>query len=108
LELAFHTKSIRSICESEEQAKRELGAEVADALKHRLADMRAATSPKDLVAGRPRTGVDGQHMVIDLCGGHRIVFKANHPNYAKSDTDELDWARVSRIKIMQIETEDAS
>jgi len=108
LELAFHTKSIRSICESGDQAKRELGAEVSKALKHRLGDMRAATSPKDLVAGRPRIGADGQHMVIDLCDGHRIVFKANHPNYPKRDTDELDWARVSRIKIMRIESENAS
>ena len=107
MELAFHTKSIRSICESEEQAKLELGDSVAEVLKHRLADMRAARTPKDLVAGRPRIGADGKHMVIDLRGGHVIVFKANHPNNPNNDADGLDWARVSRIKIMRIESEDA-
>jgi hypothetical protein len=60
------------------------------------------------VAGRPCMGPDGQHMAIDLCDGHRIIFKANHPNYPRNDIDELDWARVSRIKIMRIESEDVS
>jgi plasmid maintenance system killer protein len=108
LELAFHTKSIRTVCESGDEAKRELGAEVAAALRNRLADMRAAKSPKDLVVGQPRIGADSQHMIVDLCDGHRIVFKANHANYPKNESNELDWARVSRIKIMRIESEDAS
>lgn len=105
MELAFDSKSIRTICESEAQAKFELGASVAEVLKHRLADMRAARSPMDLVIGRPRICADGLHMVIDLCDNHRIVFKANHPNNPKTATDELDWSKVSRIKILRIETD---
>jgi hypothetical protein len=107
LELAFDSRSLRTICESEAQAQLEFGATVAEILRHRLADMRAATSPKDLVAGRPRIGADRQHMVVDLCDGHRIVFKANHTNNTMTDTDDLDWARVSRIKIVRIETDHA-
>ena len=107
LELAFDSKSLRTICESETQAKLELGARVAEALKHRLADLRAATSPKDLVAGRPCVSADGQHMSIDLCDGYRLVFKANHPNYSRQGPDDLDWAKVSRIKILRIEKDNA-
>lgn len=103
MELAFETKSIRMICESEHHARRELGDSVAEVLRHRLADMRAATSPKDLLTGRPRIGADGQHMIIDLCHGHRIAFKANHPNYPENESDDINWARVSRIKILRIE-----
>jgi hypothetical protein len=107
LELAFDSRPLRTLCESEAQARLELGSAVAEVLKHRLADMRAAASPQDLVTGRPRAGEVRNHMVVDLCDGHRIVFIANHPNYPKSETDELDWGRVSRIKIIRIERDNA-
>ena len=107
MELAFDSKAIRTICESEAQARLELGANVAEVLKHRLADMRAARSPKDLVVGRPRIGADGQHMVIDLCDGHHIIFKPNHVKSPLTKTAELDWAKVSRIKILRIEGDHA-
>lgn len=107
MELAFESKSLRVICESEAQAKLELGASVAEILKHRLADLRAATSSKDLVAGNPRVTADGQHMIIDVGDAHRIVFKANHVNCPTTNTKEVDWARVSRIKILRIESDNA-
>jgi len=82
LQLAFESQSLRAICENENQAKLELGAAAATMLKHRLADLRAASSVRDIVAGRPRE-IDGpppKPMVVDLCDGRRIVFTANHPN----------------------------
>lgn len=104
LELAFDTELLRTTGESETHAKRELGARVAETLKHRLADLRAATSVKDLVAGGPRElHGSGDLMAVDLCDGYRIVFCANHPNDPMTGTGGLDWARVSRIKIMRIE-----
>ncbi len=107
MELAFDSKSLRAVCENEAEAKLELGATVAEILKHRLADLRAATSVKDLVAGRPRISADREHMIVDLCDGYRIVFKANHPKNPKSDTEDVDWERVSRIKILRIESDHA-
>jgi hypothetical protein len=106
LQIAFHTEAIRKVCENEEEAKTQFGTEVTEALKHRLADIRAARSPKDLVAGRPRPAHDSRHMIIDLREGYQILVKANHPKYPKSDTDELDWTKISRIKIILIEKED--
>jgi hypothetical protein len=107
LELAFHSKLIRLICESEDEARNQLGVAVAEILRHRLADMRAATSPKDLVVGRPR--VEGiSQMRVDLKDGVTIIFKANHPSNPVNDANELDWGKVTRIKIMQIESENAS
>ena len=105
MELAFVSKLLRTICENEAYAKCKLGPMVAEVLKHRLADLRAATSVKDLVVGRPHGlgGADHQHMVIDLCDDHRMVFCANHPNNPVAESGKLDWPKVSRIKILRIE-----
>ena len=48
LELAFESKELRDVCENEAEAKRQLGDSVAEMLKHRLADLNAATSPGTL------------------------------------------------------------
>jgi toxin HigB-1 len=98
---------LRTICEKEAQAKHELGDAVAEALKHRLSDLIAAKSVKDLVAGRPRLGDDPSHMVVDLGENHRLVFKANHTNNPVTLSDDLDWGRVSRVKILRIESDHA-
>lgn len=105
MELAFNSKSLRTICESERQAKLVLGDKVAEILKHRVADLRAAKSVKDMVAGQRRVldGTQGRYMVVDLCDGRRIVFTANHTKNPITRSGDLDWERVSRIKILRIE-----
>lgn len=105
MELAFESRWLRTICETEAQAKSELGNSVAEVLKHRLADLRAATSVKDLLAGRPRVldGSEGKHMVVDLADGYRLVFKSNHINRPNDPVDEINWAQVTRIKILRID-----
>jgi hypothetical protein len=107
LELAFHSKALRTICEMEFQADLEFGAAVARVLRHRLADLRAARSAMDLVAGRPRAldEPDGDCMVVDLCDGRRIVFAANHTNNPMTEANHVDWARVNRVKILRIEAD---
>jgi len=105
LELAFDSRPLRSICESEAEAQHELGSSVAEMLKHRLADLCAATSINDLVAGQPRV-LDGavlQHMVVDLSAGYLMIFCANHPNNPLTESGKIDWPKVSRIKILRIE-----
>jgi toxin HigB-1 len=105
LQLAFESKYLRTICEDEVQAKIEVGETVAKTLKHRLADLRAATSVKDLVAGKPRLlpAPEANNMAVDLCEGRRLVFSANHVNNPTGREDNLDWSRVTRIKILRIE-----
>jgi hypothetical protein len=107
LEIAFETKSLRKICESESEAKKQLGDAVSKMLQHRLADLCAASSPLDLVAGRPRTVGGGQFMTVDLCDGYRVVFDPNHVNNPMTKTNDVDWPRISRIKLLRIERDDA-
>jgi hypothetical protein len=107
LQLAFESTRLRTICEKEDQAKSELPGPVAEILKHRLADLRVAQSPSELVAGRPRVldGASSQPMIVDLCDGWRMVFSANHLSNPVTEAGNLEWARVSRIKILRIERE---
>ena len=108
LELAFKTIRLRTICESKSEATRELGAKVARVLTHRLADLRAARSPVEIVVGHPRElGANGEHMAVDLVGDYRIVFCANHPKRRSDNSGIVDWSRVSRIKILRIGSGDA-
>jgi hypothetical protein len=104
LELAFDSKTLRDICESDDHARRELGLKVAEILKHRLADLRAATSIYDVVVGNPRLidDTEYQYMAIDLCDSHRMVFSANHLNNPIAESGKLDWSKVRRIKILRI------
>ena len=105
MELAFESKQLREICEDEDKAKYEFGVSVTEKLKSRLADLRAATSVKDLVAGRPRElgGSQDRHFAVDLCEGFSIVFCPNHITVPELDSGKVDWSRVSRLKIWDIE-----
>ena len=109
LELAFETRWLRTVCESESEAAQEFGPEVAEALRHRLADLRAATSPRDLVAGRlrPLKRTDENLLVVDLNDNYRMVFCSNHPKRQSKKSGRIDWSNVSRVKILRIKIEDA-
>lgn len=100
LELAFVTKWLRQLCESEAKGKKELGEEIADKLKSRMADLRAASSVVDLVAGRPRE--TNGNFVIDLTDGVSIIFSANHNTNPLLKNGKVDWSKVRRIKIEEI------
>ncbi len=108
MELAFDTKSLRNICESEAQAKREFALPIAESLKRRLGDMRAAMAAVDLPAGQPHElTISGlECMAVNLSDGYRVVFCSNHTKKPITQIGALDWARVNRIKILRIEKHD--
>ena len=106
LDLAFNSKSLRNICENEDEANHELGSAVAQVLKHRLADLRAAISITDIMVGRPRLlqgVIQNKHMIIDLYDNYRMTFCANHPDNPIGENGKIDWQKVSRVKILRIE-----
>lgn len=104
MEIAFESQVLRSTCEHEDEAANELGPEVAEMLKRRLADIRAATSIADLVVGRPRIVVDvsGEQLVVDLTKGYEIAFAPNHPKNPLSEAGGLDWSKVRRLRLLRI------
>jgi hypothetical protein len=102
LELAFATKPLRELCESEAKAKERLGAKIAAVLKHRLADFRAAESVDELPIGKPRKEADAY--VLEFTNGVNVTFRPNHSENPVLKSGAIDWSKVTRIKIMGIET----
>jgi proteic killer suppression protein len=105
VELAFETRQLRAICESEAHARRELGADVAAALQRRLSDLLAAASPNDIGVGAPRQldGTDPRpRMIIDLRDGFQLVLGVNHRKIPTTQSGSVDWSRVTRFKVLAI------
>jgi proteic killer suppression protein len=103
--IAFSTRKLRSLCESQTKAEGEYGIRVAKELRARLADIREANSVLDLPAGRPRE-IDGnphKHYAVDLADGYRLVLCINHSKVPLLKSRRVDWANVSRIKVHRIE-----
>jgi hypothetical protein len=107
LEIAFAQKSIRQTCERFARAKLLLGTKVAEKLKRRLADLRAATHVADLVAGHPND-TNGRHrrISIDLCEGYQLILGPNHTSTPVDASGRVDWSKVSRIKLFAIRKRD--
>jgi proteic killer suppression protein len=103
--LAFSTKALRSLCECQAKAERQLGFKVAKKLRERLADIRAASNVTDLVAGRPCEIEGGRlaNYAINLADGYRMVLCANHNGIPLAESRRIDWSKVSRVRIHRIE-----
>ena len=104
MEIDFKDKKLRELCEQKRVAERKLGAACARKLRSRLADLQAANSVTDLVAGRPHPlGEDraGQ-FAVDLEGGRRLVFEPDHNPGPFRDVGGTDWSRVMRVRIVYL------
>jgi hypothetical protein len=80
-----------------------------EALQRRLADLRAAFTVRDILAGHPRV-VDGAGedcLVVDLEGSWQIVLAANHPRNPRTASGACDWGKVTRVRVLRIENRDA-
>jgi hypothetical protein len=108
LELAFATKALRDICESEATAKEKLGAKVADALKRRLSDFRSIdsshTHPEDNVAaclkyfgvGNVKEWRSKYSQVLSL-----VSFRTS-PTHKSEPGSVIAWLRYGELKSEEI------
>jgi toxin HigB-1 len=105
LQLSFQTRDVRAICEEDTRAQQRLGAAAADALRHRLEDLHAASTVFDVLVGNLRleaAAIDGSVYLLDLEDGWVLRFRANHAKLPLTGDGVVDWVRVSRIQIMDI------
>lgn len=105
MELAFENKLLRTLCENEDSANDQFGAEVSAKLKTRLADFRAAKNVSELIVGNPRKvkSNSGSVYKVDLNDNYAILFSANHVDNPKTESGDIIWSKVNRIKILSIE-----
>lgn len=92
------------MCVNRETAVRALGDDVAEQLVRRLADIRAADTPMELLVGSPNPFETSESELFSVNLGRtaKLVFAANHAKTPMLNEDKIDWARVSRVKIMHI------
>jgi len=109
MEVSFKNRSLRALCEEPEAATAQYGGDVARALINRIADIAAAETIEDVLAGNPTISEagKGESVSILLGGGHRIILRCNHLNPPMSALGKVDWSKVSRVRVEGIEGCDA-
>jgi hypothetical protein len=104
IQLAFQDENLRKVCESSISAKRKYGGIAGSSLHARIADIRAATSPAELVEWgfAEFDGAANDQIVIFLDDFYRLYAVANHKS-PPGKPGQLDWNQVTRVKILSIE-----
>lgn len=107
MELSFATEDLRSLCESRKRARKLLGNEAAMLLAQLLADIEACASVAELVSLlEGYIAADGEHWCITVTTDCSVVFDCGHVTAPRKKTGEVNWGKVSRVKILQIGTHD--
>lgn len=104
IQLAFQDENLRKVCESPISAKRKYGTLSGPSLHARLADLKAADSPADLVEwGLAKFDLrSNDRIVIFIDDCYCILAAANHKPLP-GPPGQLDWKQVTRVKILSIE-----
>lgn len=105
MEISFDTIPLRTLCEDPKVADANYKPAVAATLRNRLADLDAAATVSDLPpVGNPRSLlVDEQaRYVLDLTSSYALHFCSAHVKTPRLTTGEVDWSKVSRIKLLAI------
>lgn len=101
MEISFASRSLRSLCEDPSSSP--FPAPTVDALRDRLADVRAADSAADLiVAVTLQSSPPPPRLVIELSDVHAIICQVGHARLPVSASGDVRWDRVRRIKIMSV------
>ncbi len=99
--LAFATEELRLLCTESIAAENAYGQLIADGLRHKLADMRAAR----VVVELPWTWVAPPQpppsIVIPLPREHEMLWEVNH-RVVPTNADGIDWTRVRRLQLRAI------
>ena len=101
MEIFCHASRIRKICENDKLAIKKLGNICAKSLRKRSADLEAAETAGELLAGNPHPlkGNRKGQFAVNLTGGVRLIFE-------QIETPQLnlpiDWREVCEIRIFDI------
>ncbi len=104
MEVSFASTTLAKLCQRKQDAAKQYGPQVAAKLQSRLAELFAATTVIELVAGRPHPlrGDRAGSFALDLYGGLRLIFKPTiEPPIQKPD-GSIDWAQVSKVTITEL------
>ena len=104
MEFGYEDSDLEELCMVKREAVRKLGAPCANQLRHRLADLQAASVVSDLIAGKPhplereRAG----QFAVKLFGAVRLVFRPANQPIPKNTENNVDWSKVTKVTIVYI------
>jgi len=103
MELAFKTRTLRTLCQEHDEAVKAMGKSAAEVLRTRIADLRAVTYLAELPAGRPAV-VDGDRpqLHFELRAGWSLLMAVGHQSAPRTDKGDLDQTRVRRALVQDI------
>lgn len=107
MDIFFRNRWLEKLCNSDKEAKRELGAGQAEKLRSRLDDLDAAQNLAQIGQlqhhGCHELGGDRKgELAIRLKGGCRLVFIPSNEPLPKKPDGGLDWNGVTAITIVGI------
>ena len=104
MDIEFATSEIQALCEKKRLMTKTLGDACARKLRTRIADLAAAATVTDLVAGRPHP-LKGNRLgqfAVDLHGGKRLVFEVTNDPVPQTQDGAVAWGQVTKVKIVFI------
>jgi hypothetical protein len=104
LDFSFENKDLRKLCEDEQAAIEKYGMEISMKLQGRIADITAATTVNDLLAGNPALlDKESNNYKVDLSINHLLVFCSANTKVPQQSDGSINWEKVTRIKILEIQ-----
>lgn len=103
VELAFRTRALRARCEDPTTGRINWTPDVQEQLRNRLADLRAADSPLELIVGAPQL-VEGPRPRIEvkITDQHIMVCHVNHASVPRDTQAKVQWNKIYRIRVDEI------
>ncbi len=107
MELAFSTTDVRDVCEKHDAAVAAIGDSAALELEARLADIDAVETVAELAAIFSDQLLErtAHEKSLRLNSGYQLVFQAGHVKTPLTSEGATDWAKVSKIRVVAIESD---
>ncbi|MCY3837526.1 MAG: system killer suppression protein [Gammaproteobacteria bacterium] len=107
MEIAFRTKKLRKILNSQAALRKSYGDKLARSLMIRLAVLRNAETLSLVPASRPERrhllkGKRRGQFAVDLDRSFRLIFEPNHDPVPQSEDGGIDLERVTAITVIEV------
>jgi proteic killer suppression protein len=107
VEIQFTSRKLQKVCNSEKEMRTRFGKPLAERLKQRLAELKAADTLEDIrrlpsarchELSQNRKG----QLAVDVVHPRRLIFEPDHNPVPRKPDGGLDWPHVTRIRVIEI------
>lgn len=107
MEVAFATRKLDKLCNSQKNMRADLGQRCAERLGQRLAELEGATTLEDMrrlpgARCHELTGDRKGQLAVDLVQPIRLIFAPDHDPRPEKPDGGLDWGAVTKVVIVEI------